>query len=442
MKYVAPRSRGAEVSRSRHWWRRVTELFFGAGGADEGAGRLPQTPAAIEARFREGFLGADVHSVGIEEELILVDPVTFEAEEACDWVLRQLPARPFLPELRSAQIELALPPRATIAALGADLRDARARLVEALGGELRVIASGGHPTLAHGVSAADRPRYLAIAREYSWAMRRGLPSGFHVHVAIADADEALAVYNAARSYLPELAALGANSPFFEGADSGLASSRLKLTEDLPRAGIPPAFASWRELAEFVSWGVSGGLFADLSYLWWDLRLRPEYGTIEFRITDTQTSLEDSAGIAAFCQSLVAALREQVRAGASPAVHPVHVLAENRWRALRDGLDAELVDPASGLVERARDRVTRLLLELEPQATRIGCGPELAKVWPLLAANGAERQRAVAGERGLDGLLEWLADQTELASGAHTRQLQGTVDSLSASGDPGSEHHFG
>ncbi len=430
------------MSQSRQWWRRVTGRFLRAGGGDEEAVRLAETPAAMEARFRQGFLGTDVDSVGVEEELILVDPVTFEAEEACDWVLRQLPARPFMAELRSAQIELALPPRATIAALGADLREARARLVEALGGELRVIASGGHPTLAHAIAPADRPRYLAIAREYSWAMRRGLPSGFHVHVAIADADEALAVYNAARSYLPELAALGANSPFFEGVDSGLASSRLKLTEDLPRAGIPPAFGSWRELAEFVSWGVAGGLFADLSYLWWDLRLRPEYGTLEFRITDTQTSLEDSAGIAAFCQSLVAALRERLRAGGSPAVHPVHVLAENRWRALRDGLDAKLVDPSSGLVEPARDRVTRLLLELEPQAARIGCGPELAQVWPLLAANGAERQRAVAGERGLDGLLEWLADQTELAAGAPSRQLQGAVDSLAAGGDLGPEPHFG
>ena len=126
-----------------------------------------------------------------------------------------------------------------------------------------------------------------------------------------------------------------------------------------------------------------------------------------------------------------ALRQQLREGETLAVHPVHVLAENRWRALRDGLDAELVDPASGLVEPARDRIARLLLELEPHAKRIGCGPELARAWPLLAANGAERQRAVAGERGLDGLLEWLAVQTEFASGGLTPQPLGVVDSLAA-----------
>ena len=421
------------MSQSRQWWQRVTGRFLRVGGGERealGAGAI-----SAEARFRAGFRAGEVDSVGIEEELILVDPVTFEAQEACDWVLGQLPSGRFMPELRSAQLELTLPPSGSIAELVAGLAQARTQLVEALDGELRVIAAGGHPTLARGSSPPDRPRYRAIARECAWAMRRGMPSGFHVHVAIGDADEALAVYNAARAYLPELAALAANSPFFEGADSGLASSRLKLTEDLPRAGIPPAFGSWRELAEFVSWGSCGGLFADMSYLWWDLRLRPEYGTLEFRIADTQTSLADSAGIAAICQALVAALRDHLHAGERPSVHPTHVIGENRWRALRDGLDAELVDADTGLVEVARDRLTRLLLELEPYAGRLGCGPELAQVWPLLAANGAERQRAVARERGLDGLLGYLADQTELvARGVDAGQPSATVGLLAASGD--------
>ena len=140
-------------------------------------------------------------------------------------------------------------------------------------------------------------------------------------------------------------------------------------------------------------GARGGLFEDMSYLWWDLRLRPEYGTLEFRIADTQTSVADAAGVTAFCQALVAMLRERVRAVEPPPVHPTHVISENRWRALRDGLAADLVDPTTGLVESARGRVTRLLLELGPHADRIGCGPELANVWPLLAANGADRQRA-------------------------------------------------
>ncbi len=243
-------------------------------------------------------------------------------------------------------------------------------------------------------------------------MRRSLPCAVHVHVGLDDPDEALAVYNAARSYLPELAALAANSPFFEGADSGLASSRLKLTEDLPRSGIPPAFGSWLELAEFVAWGSRGGLFPDLTYLWCDLRPRPDLGTLEFRIADSQTSAETSAALAALCQALVAALEERLRAGEQLPVQAAHAITENRWRALRDGLSAELADPVTGLPEPARYRLARLLGELESHAQRLGCDREFAHAWRLLARNGADRQREIAAERGLQGLLEWLADQTE------------------------------
>jgi carboxylate-amine ligase len=243
-------------------------------------------------------------------------------------------------------------------------------------------------------------------------LRRGLPSGLHIHVGLGDADEALWVYNAARDYLPELAALSANSPFFEGADAQLASSRLKLVEDHPRSGIPPAFASWRELAAFVSWGAGGGHFSDVTYLWWDLRPRPDLGTLEFRIADAQYSLDQVAALAAVVQSLVSALRLRLRAGERMVVQPTHVLNENRWRAVRDGLDAELADVVTGERMPARARIAGLLLELEPYAAELGCADELELAWPMLVRNGARRQRDVAATRGLDGLLSWLACETE------------------------------
>ena len=157
---------------------------------------------------------------------------------------------------------------------------------------------------------------------------------------------------------------------------------------------------------------AGASSPDLSYLWWDLRLRPEYGTLEFRVADAQTSPDDSAAIAALCQTLVVALRARLRAGGELPAHPTHFRAENRWRAIRDGVEGSLADPATGLSEPTRDRLTRLLLELEPYAESVGCAGELAYAWPLLAGNGACRQRAVAAERGVDGLLEWLAAATE------------------------------
>ena len=150
----------------------------------------------------------------------------------------------------------------------------------------------------------------------------------------------------------------------------------------------------------------------MTYLWWDLRPRPEYGTLEFRVADTQTSPDDAAAIAAVCQSLVVALGARYRSGEELPSHESHVLNENRWLAVRDGADGILVDPDSGLAEPAADRIGRLLLELEPHARELGCSDELAHAWTLLPNNGARRQRVIAAERGVPGLLEWLAGETE------------------------------
>jgi carboxylate-amine ligase len=398
------------MSKTGRWWSRLRRQPL---AEERGLGlKQPLSADELEQSYHDGFRPRGGPSVGLEEELILVDPELLMPEEAVDWVLERLGRGPFTAELRAAQVELVTAPAPAVGLLLAELKDSRARLVEAMGGRLRIIAAGGHPALAHAIAVTDRPRYLGIASECFWAMRRSLPCGLHVHVGLDDPDEALAVYNAARSYLPELAALAANSPFFEGSDSGLASSRLKLTEDLPRSGIPPAFGSWRELAEFVAWGARGGMFPDLTYLWWDLRPRPEFGTLEFRIADTQTSPEASAAVAAFCQALVAALVERLRAGETLPVVPTHAIAENRWRALRDGLGADLAGPETGLPEGARYRLAQLLEELEPYAEQLGCAAELGHAWPLLDRNGAERQREVAAERGLQGLLEWLVAETE------------------------------
>jgi carboxylate-amine ligase len=371
----------------------------------------------LAASFADGFASAPAFTVGLEEELILVDAESLLPVDAIELVLALVEGdESFAPELRASQVELRTRICLTVADACRELSGARKRLLALLAGQLRLIAAGTHPVAVGPIAITERERYLRIAREWGWAARRGHPSGLHVHVGVADPDEALAVYNAARSYLPELVALAANSPFLEGADSGLASTRLKLTEDLPRSGIPPAFASWRTLAEFVVWARSGDSPADLSYLWWDLRPRPEYGTLEFRVADTQPSAADSGAIAAACQTLVAALAERRRRGQRLPIHDSHRLSENRWRAIRDGLEATLIDPDAGILEPARERIARLLLELEPHAGERGCAHELAHAWKLLEGNGATRQRSVAAQSGLGGLLDHLARATEQQAG--------------------------
>ncbi len=379
-------------------------------------GRLGDSPDGLRERLAEsyerGFSQNRLPTIGLEEELILVDPDSLEPAPEAERMLAALDDRRFTAELRTAQLELVMPVCLTVADLRRELRAARSQLVETMAGSVRALGVGTHPQATRAVAVSDRLRYRQIARDHPWAVRRGFPCGLHVHVAVGDPDEALAVYNAARSYLPEIAALAANSPYHDGADSGLASSRLKLTEELPRAGIPPAFDSWQELAAFVAWGSGAGLFSDLTYLWWDLRPRPDYGTLEFRIADTQTSTEDAAAIAALCQTLVVSLGARYRAGEELPTHHTHALNENRWLALRDGVDGVFADPDTGAAEPAHYRIGQLLLELEPQAEELGCSEELAHAWTLLAENGACRQRAVAADGGVRRLLEWLADETE------------------------------
>src|SRR5262245_50953384 len=380
---------------------------------------MPCAPVAaswLSASFADAFASAPA-TVGLEEELLLVDPDSLLPVDAIEVVLPLVEGdQCFAPELRASQVELRTPVCLTVAEACRELSSARGRLLALVGGRFRLMAVGTHPSAVGPIAVTARERYERIARDCRWVARRGQPSGLHVHVGVADPDEALAVYNAARSFLPELAALAANSPFFEGADSGLASTRLKLTEDLPRSGIPPAFGSWRELAELAVWVRSGDTAGDLSYLWWDLRPRPEYGTLEFRVADTQLSTADSGAIAAVCQTLVAALADRRREGRRLPTHDSLRLSENRWRALRDGLEGKLIDPDSGSLEPTRERIARLLGELEPHADALDCVHELAHAWTMLDRNGAIRQREVVAEHGLSGLLDHLARATDHEAG--------------------------
>lgn len=361
----------------------------------------------------DGFHGSAVPTLGIEEEVILVEPETLEPADRIDTALELLGGdRRYMAELRAAQLEFATPVCLAVADACRELAGARAHLAEQLEGRLRVLVAGTHPTSILPVTVCARPRYTGIALDWPWITRRGLPSGLHVHVGLGEPDEALAVYNAARSYLPELAALAANSPYLEGGDSGLASSRLKLLDDMPRSGIPPAFASWQEFARFARLGGPGTLSGDLSFLWWDCRPRPDLGTIEFRIADSQTQLEAVAAIAAICQALVVWLQARRRDGEKLPVHPVHLINENRWRAIGGGLDGELLDLDSGRPEPARERLVRLIQALEPWAAELGCAQELSHAWSLLASGGgAGRQRLIVHEHGLPALLEWLCESS-------------------------------
>ena len=343
---------------------------------------------------------------------MLLDPESYELAPAIDEVLPLLGSDTrFVRELRPCQIEAVTRICLTAADAARELAAARRDLIDALGGRYRLLACGTHPFSTAWGEVTDAQRYREIADEYTWAAQRSLACGLHVHVAVGGADRALAVFNALRSYLPELAALGANSAFFEGRDTGMSSVRPKLNEAFPRSGVPPAFASWAELVRFNDWGRAGGLFPDPSHFWWELRPNVVHGTLEVRVTDTQTRVEDAGAIVALVQALVAWLAERFDAGERLPSHETYWITENAWRAHRHGVRGRLVDLETGAPEPTRERLERLLTELEPVAARFDALEHVSAARALLVGNGADRQRYVREREGLDGLTRRLVAET-------------------------------
>ncbi|MCZ7589679.1 MAG: YbdK family carboxylate-amine ligase [Gaiella sp.] len=351
-------------------------------------------------------------TVGAEEELMLVEPVGGGLVGGIEDVLRRAPTHSRLQaEFRAAQVELATRPCLSAADVGRELAFARVELHEALAGELMLVAAGSHPTARDLGPITNGERYRALAADNPWAARHMLTCGLHVHVGLADADRALAVHNALRSYLPELASLSANSPYHESLRTGLASTRLMLNRSLVRHGVPPAFPDWGSYAAFVAWGQAGGSIPDSSYHWWDLRLHPDFGTLEVRVCDTQTDVADVVALVALVQTLVARLAERYDDGETLPVHDGYRIAENVWVAASAAEKPELLDLDSGARRPAYERVAELVAELEPTARELGAAAELARLPGLAMARGADRQLRLVREHGVDGLVDWLGRRT-------------------------------
>ncbi len=350
-------------------------------------------------------------SVGLEEEVMLLDRETLDLAPVAAQVLARLDGDGrFKPELPAAQVELITPPSEGVAQAGQSLAGARADLEAAAAGLALPAAAGVHPfTPAEGVLNPDE-RYRHTREEYGPVARRQLVFGLHVHVRVNGAERALAVYNALRSYLPDLAALGANAPFIAGRDSGMASVRPKISELLPRQGVPPAFADLEELVAALEWGAAAGALRHRGMWWWELRLHPEFGTVEVRVPDQQTTVNDSEAVAALTQCLVRRLADRHDAGQPLPAHPTWRIAENRWSAARHGLDGQMADLDSGEPRPTRERLRGLVDSLAPEADALDARAALDHARELVERNGAERQREVAEHGDLSGVVRDLAER--------------------------------
>ena len=378
-----------------------------ASGVHAAAPAADLTPDALRAAFE----APAPMTVGIEEELMLLDARSLDLAPRAHEVLAATEgdAR-FKPELPAAQLEIALPPAGSVAEAAADLARARRDIAAVAAPGARLAAAGAHPFAAPEGPANPAPRYERLEAEFGAVIRHQLLFGLHVHVAVRPAERALAVYNALRSYLPDLAALAANAPFYAGRDTGLASVRPKIADILPRQGVPPEIPSWDSLSAYLQWGRASGAVPEPAQWWFELRLHVVYGTVEVRVPDVQTTVADTAAVAAVVHALVAWLAERHDAGERLDADATWRIAENRWAACRNGIDARLADLRTGEARPARERLHALLDAVEPVAARLGCGAELAGARGLLERNGAARQRAVAAQRGLPGLVGWLTER--------------------------------
>jgi glutamate---cysteine ligase / carboxylate-amine ligase len=339
-------------------------------------------------------------TVGVEEEVMLLEPNTWNLTSRSEEVLAALPEEMTgrtAAETHGSALELATEPHADVPSAMDQLRRLRsglAEVIEPLG--IRAAVSGTHPfTLWEDVEVSPGARYQFLYSSMRELARREPTFGLHVHVAVPNPEMAVRAYNRVRAHLPMLLALSGNSPFWQGRDTGLCSMRTPLFQAFPRVGIPREFGSYADYVEGIDVLLRCDAFPEPTFLWWDVRLQPRFGTIEIRVMDAQTRIGDTAALTALVQCLVRL--ESLEGHASHAlVTSREVLDENRFIAARDGMAAQLIDPGPECRRPAAEWVNELLAACAPHAADLGCTDELESVRGLAAATGAVRQRSRAG----------------------------------------------
>jgi carboxylate-amine ligase len=353
------------------------------------------------------------YTVGLEEEVMLLDPEDWSLAQRSDDVLPQLSSgltEHVSAETHQGAIELATDPHATVGEAIAQLGELRSWLADELAAQgLAVAGAGTHPfALWNETRVSPASRYQVILRTMADLARREPTFALHVHVGVPEPERAIRLLNQLRAHVPLLLALSANSPFWQGRSTGLASTRTPVFGGFPRTGLPRRFDSYGDWVATVDALLRCGAFPEPTFLWWDIRPQPALGTVEIRVMDSQTDLRATAALVALVQSLG---RLEVEQGyASEGLVGAHeLLAENRFLAARDGIEADLLDPAAGMRRPARAQLRAVLDAARPHADELGCRPELESVAGLALEPPFQRQLDAAERgRGLPGLMGELA----------------------------------
>jgi carboxylate-amine ligase len=358
--------------------------------------------------------GRPAWTVGIEEEVMLLDPEDWSLAHRIDELLPEL--SPGLSvhvgaETHACTLELATGIHMTVAEAGAELATIRAALhaqLSELG--LRPAVAGTHPLApTERTQVSGAPRYQALEQGLRDLARREPTFALHLHVGVPLPELAIAAADRIRAHLPLILALSANSPFWRGRDSGMASMRTPLFGAFPRTGIPRRFGTYEGYVESIDVLLRAGAFPEPTFIWWDVRLQPRFGTVEVRIADAQTTVAEVVALAALIQVLVRLEATEPHAPDELLDAP-EVLEENRFLAARDGMAARLIDPLDATQVPAQRLLEEAVSAGRQHAKDLGCLPELETVLALARLPGAARQRALAEESGLEEMVANLSER--------------------------------
>jgi len=366
-------------------------------------------------------------TIGIEEEYQTVDPETRDLRSHIHAEIVQkgkmLLAERVKPEMHQSVIEIGTGVCRNIQEAREEIRDIRSQIVGlARANGLRLAAGGTHP-FAHWASQDIYPdeRYHTIVEDMKMVARANLIFGLHVHIGVEDRETAIQLMNGARYFLPHILALSANSPFWQGMDTGLRSYRCKVFDKFPRTNIPDLYASWSEFEDYVDLLIRTGCIDNAKKIWWDIRPHPHFPTLEFRICDMPMRLEESIAIAALCQAVLAKLYQLHQQNLSFRHYSRALIMENKWRAARYGLDGKLIDFGKQEEVPTQQLVGEILAFVSDVVDELGSREEIGYIQRILEeGTGADRQLKVFRETGdLKRVVDYMIAETEggVAAGA-------------------------
>jgi glutamate---cysteine ligase / carboxylate-amine ligase len=367
------------------------------------------------------FKSSERPTLGVEIEVQVVDESgALATEPAATKILSELnDDAGFKHELLECTVEVITGVCPTVGHVRKDLGEKVERLIEVADGlGYRILCSGTHPFSAWAdQTVSPDPRYHRLIDDCQWTARRLLIFGVHTHVGVGSGEEAIAISNSLGTFIPHFLALSSSSPFWQGRDTGLASIRSKIFESLPTAGLPYQMENWGQFQRFMRTLIGAGTIRSIREVWWDIRPHPGFGTLELRICDGIPTMDELCGIVALSQSLVVWLQERYQAGLELPKHQAWTIRDNKWRAARYGLEAEIIRDEEGNLVSLRRSIGDLVETLDPIAERLGCRDDLARITEILErGTSATRQREVFDEtRDLSRVVDSLVEEMKSGS---------------------------